>query len=339
MKTLAIIFGIAFTFVPAARAQGPGVASGSGQSAPVLEGYLPGSGGARLFFRVVGSGSDTIIVIHGGPATGLKEGASLEPLATHGYTLIFYDQRGAGMSELVSSPAALGLAQHVEDLDAVRRRFQLNRVSLITLSWGSAIALHYAIAHPGNVERMALLNPFPPTGRDYVRRFAHLDSLRDAGTRKRLRAIDSLWPVAPDSDLAALCRESALTASKAYGGSGSRGRQPSGDVCDYPPDVLRHRRLAKVSAMRGMGAEYDFTAALRRMGRPLLVVEGAASQLPLDASRVWAREAADGRMLLIPHSSHRTWLDQPALLFTALDSFFRGNWPVGASVVQPEKRQ
>jgi proline iminopeptidase len=328
MKTLGLVLGLTLVAPAASTAQGP--EPSRPDHPPTLEGYLPGAQGVRIFFRVVGSGRDTIVVIHGGPASGMKEAEDLEALAAHGHALIFYDQRGAGMSELVASPAALSLPAHVEDLEAVRRRFQLTRLSLVTLSWGSAIALHYAIAHPGNVERMALLNPFPPTGRDYVQRFMHLDSLRDAATRARLRTIDSLWPVAPDSQLVQLCRESAVTASRAYGGGD---HQPAGDICDYPPDVLRHRRLAKLSAMRGMGAEYDFTAALRRMTRPMLVIEGAASRLPLDPARTWAREAPSARLLLIPHSSHRTWLDQPSLLFAALDTFFNGEWPETAAPV------
>lgn len=302
---------------------------------PVLEGYLPGADGVRLFFRVVGSGSDTIVVLHGGPGTGLKEALDLEPLAGRNHTLIFYDQRGAGMSEQVSAPAQLGLSFHVEDLEAVRRHFRLSRLSLLTISWGSAIALHYAIAHPSTVDRMALLSPFPPTGRAYVQRFAHLDSLRDQPTRDRLRTIDSLWPIAPDSQLAALCRESAATASRIYSPAESQ-REPRGDICDYPPDALRFRRTARISAMRGLGAEYDFTAALARVNRPILVVEGADSRLPLEPARVWARKAPDARLLLIKRSGHRTWLDRPSELFEALEQFFGDGWPSGALEVRDE---
>ncbi len=303
---------------------------------PVLEGYLPGADGVRLFFHVAGSGSDTIVVIHGGPATGLKEALDLEPLAARNHTLIFYDQRGAGMSELGSQPARLGLPSHVEDLEAVRRRFGLSRLSIITISWGSAIALHYAIAHPGRIDRVAMLNPFPPTGRAYVQRFAHLDSLRDQGTKGRLRAIDSLWPIAPDSQLAALCRESGATASRVYNKPGSAQRQPRADICDYPPDVLRFRRTARIAALRGLGAEYDFTDALTRFTRPMLVVEGAESRLPLAPAHVWAAKAPDARLLLIKDSGHRTWVDRPEDLLRALDQFFHGAWPATALEVDDQ---
>ncbi|MEO8198984.1 MAG: alpha/beta hydrolase [Gemmatimonadota bacterium] len=332
MRGITLLFAICLA--PAAPLLGQGPETGNARSTvaspQVLEGFLPATDGARLFFRVVGSGGDTIVVIHGGPASGLKEALDLEPLAARNHTLIFYDQRGAGMSELVAVPSRLGLPSHVEDLEAVRRRFKLNRLTLITISWGSAIALHYAIAHPGAVERVAMLNPFPPTGKEYVRRFAHLDSLRDQSTRARLRAIDSLWPLAADSQLAALCRESALTASRAYNLPGVTPGTPRGDPCDYPPEVLRFRRTARIAAMRGLGAEYDFADALSRVSRPILVVEGAESRLGLDPAKTWASKAQDARLLLIARSGHRTWLDRPEALFTALDEFVQGHWPSGA---------
>ena len=297
----------------------------------IVEDSLRGGDGASLFYRVVGRGADTIVVLHGGPGTGMREALDLEDLVPRGHTLILYDQRGTGRSELVSAPARLTLTSHVADLEAVRRHFRLARLKLIGLSWGSGIALHYAIAHPGSVERIAFLSPMPPTGRHFVQRFARLDSLRDGGTRQRLRTIDSLWATAPDSLLTTLCRESFALTGAAYEEGGPDARHARGDVCDYPPAVLRHRRTVRVAALRALGAEYDFTAALRRLPAPALVVEGARSKVPLDATRLWASEATNARLLLIPEAGHRTWLDRPSTLFPAIDKFFRGDWPAGAT--------
>src|SRR5690606_317085 len=72
------------------------------------EGYVESSDGVRLFYRMLGSGPDTLIVLHGGPGFTMDYFyADLEPLAT-GHTLLFYDQRGAGGSSLVADSAAFG---------------------------------------------------------------------------------------------------------------------------------------------------------------------------------------------------------------------------------------
>ena len=51
------------------------------------EGYLPGAGGLKLFYRVIGSGKP-LIVVHGGPGGSMSLLRDLEPLADH-HRLIF----------------------------------------------------------------------------------------------------------------------------------------------------------------------------------------------------------------------------------------------------------
>jgi proline iminopeptidase len=300
------------------------------------EGFFPGAEGVRLFYRMVGTGADTVVLIHGGPGTGMREGFDFDELAAKGHAVLLYDQRGTGNSELVSTPSRLTLASHVADLEALRRHFRLDRLSLIGLSWGSAIALHYGIAHPGSLDRIVFLSPMPPTGLHFIQRFARLDSLRTPETRARLRAIDSLWASASDEELPALCRESFQTSGALYQEGGPEAHEPRGDVCDYPAPVLKNRRTVRVAALTALGVEYNFAPALQRLTRPALVIEGERSKIPLEATRFWARHASRSRLLLIPGAGHRTWLDRPAQLFTAIEQFLRGEWPEGAGEVKAE---
>ena len=54
----------------------------------------------RLHYRILGSAPDTVVAVHGGPGAGMQAILpELEPLAEN-HTLIFYDQRGGGLSEL-----------------------------------------------------------------------------------------------------------------------------------------------------------------------------------------------------------------------------------------------
>jgi proline iminopeptidase len=79
---------------------------------------------------MVGSGRDTIVVLHGGPGFTMEYlAADLAPLAAR-HVLLFYDQRGAGRSTLVSDSTALDAQHFADDLEAVRRRFELERLTL-----------------------------------------------------------------------------------------------------------------------------------------------------------------------------------------------------------------
>jgi pimeloyl-ACP methyl ester carboxylesterase len=86
--------------------------------------------------------------------------------------------------------------------------------------------------------------------------------------------------------------------------------------------------LPKVDAagVASLGA-WDFRPLLRKVRSPALVIDGAASNVPLDDVRAWATALTNGRLLLVPDAGHMNWLDQPDAVIHALDTFFRGNWP------------
>ena len=102
------------------------------------EGYVDAGGGVRLFYRLLGPGRDTVVVIHGGPGLSFEYfGHELDPLASRGHALLFYDQRGGGRSTLVSDSAGLQASRFAEDLEAVRRHFKLARLNTLSFHHAS----------------------------------------------------------------------------------------------------------------------------------------------------------------------------------------------------------
>jgi proline iminopeptidase len=131
-------------------------AAAAAQTADPTEGYFVTPDNVRIFYKIEGRGSDTVVAVHGGPGNSLESiRADFEPLAK-GRRVIYYDQRGQGRSELLSDGKKLGYEQHVADLEALRVHFKLERMSLIGNSWGGLLTSLYAVAHPDRIERMIL---------------------------------------------------------------------------------------------------------------------------------------------------------------------------------------
>ena len=118
------------------------------QPKPVREGYVTTSDSARLFYRVMGRGGDTLIAIHGGPGVDLESIAGDFARLAERHVVIFYDQRGAGRSELPKDTSRLAVARQIADLEEVRRHFGAPRVTLVAHSYGPLLAASYALAHP-----------------------------------------------------------------------------------------------------------------------------------------------------------------------------------------------
>src|SRR5262245_20869339 len=163
----------------------PNSSSGSSCVAgqPARTGYVDAGDDVQLFYRMVGIGSETLVVLHGGPGFSMEYLADdLAPLAQR-HTLLFYDQRGTGRSSLVSGAAALDVQCFVDDLEAVRRKFGLDRLNLIGHSWGSGLAALYAQRHPQRVERLVIVGGIPLRQSELARTFQGIAGRRSVEER------------------------------------------------------------------------------------------------------------------------------------------------------------
>jgi pimeloyl-ACP methyl ester carboxylesterase len=160
-------------------------------------GQVPGT--IALHVEVVpaaGTPRGAVFLIAGGPGQGSahvfgldsEQEISLYHFLFPGYTLVAYDDRGTGESGLIDCPAvqaaitadqqraaaaacatAIGpardfysTAQHAEDLDAVRAALGYDKIALFGVSYGTKLAMAYALAHPDHVERLLLDSVLPP---------------------------------------------------------------------------------------------------------------------------------------------------------------------------------
>ncbi|MDT7837601.1 alpha/beta fold hydrolase [Aquabacterium sp. OR-4] len=99
-----------------------------------------------------------LIVLHGGPGADYRYLQGLAELADQ-YRVVFYDQRGSGLSPRVPAEG-ITVAAYLADLDAFVDHFgQGRRVHLLGHSWGAMLASAYAGAHPVKVGRLVLAEP------------------------------------------------------------------------------------------------------------------------------------------------------------------------------------
>src|SRR5262245_21863773 len=145
-------------------------------------------GRSRLYVRELGEGRP-VVVLHGGPDF---EHESLLPqleLPAADARLVYYDQRGRGRSFSGERPPDVTIASEIEDLDAVRASVGAARVAVLGHSFGTLLALEYAIRHADRVSHLVLLNP-APVSRAAMRTFRdHLAALRTPEERSRMREL------------------------------------------------------------------------------------------------------------------------------------------------------
>lgn len=154
--------------------------------------------GVRLVTRRVGTGGNPlVIVLHGGPGAHHDYLLPQYDLLADGRELFYYDQRGGGQSP-VPRETPVGWREHVADLDAIRARLELERITICGYSWGGLLGVLYLLEQPERVERLALVSPAAPTveyrrqfDAEFARRMAapeiqrEREALRASGLRER----------------------------------------------------------------------------------------------------------------------------------------------------------
>lgn len=296
---------------------------------PTTEGYFQGAGGVHLFYRVAGNEGDAIVFLHGSSGGINIGGYDMEVLAARGHRLLMFDERGAGHSEIITDATKLRIENFVQDVEAFREKFGLKKFGLIGLSWGSVVALKYITTYPEHVSRVVFLSPFSPSHALYQERLKHLDSLKTDTEREEERQLREKIRTAADAEVHEACEE-LFQASHREGVVDidhlKRNRQ---DPCAYPVAGLRNAQFVFQAGRASLG-DWDFRSAMKDVKIPALVVEGAETLFPLDDSREWVKSLPNACYLLIPNAGHMIWADQPEVVISAVDHFFKGNWPTGS---------
>ncbi|MGH9817508.1 MAG: alpha/beta fold hydrolase, partial [Candidatus Acidiferrales bacterium] len=151
-------------------------------SGPALqEGYITTPDGVRLYYVKAGRGARTVIL----PAR-LFTFADFQWLAED-YTLIAYDMRNRGRSETVADSSLITFKADVEDLETIRRHFEIEKFSAIGYSYLGKLVIIYALQHPERIERLIQIGPVPLTfDTDYPKHFTAQREMPDE-LRKPLR--------------------------------------------------------------------------------------------------------------------------------------------------------
>lgn len=99
-----------------------------------------------------------IIVLHDGPGGDYRSLLPLKPLSDQ-YRLVFYDQRGNGLSARVPD-AQLTIDQALKDLDAFVQQYGKGQpVILLGHGWGGMLATAYTGQHPQAIQALILAEP------------------------------------------------------------------------------------------------------------------------------------------------------------------------------------
>lgn len=116
--------------------------------------------GHRLYVEQAGNPKgDPVLVLHGGPGGGVSPGMRRFFDPSH-YRVVLFDQRGCGRSTPHASVENNTTWHLIRDIEMIRERCGIETWKVFGGSWGAALSLLYAQAHPERVGHLFLRGVF-----------------------------------------------------------------------------------------------------------------------------------------------------------------------------------
>ncbi len=104
-----------------------------------------------------GEGPEPLLCLNGGPGLPcdyLRDSHSW--LADKGYRVVAYDQLGTGRSDRPADRSLWTVPRYAEEVETVRRALGIDGFHLLGQSWGTFLAIEYALAYPGHIKTLIL---------------------------------------------------------------------------------------------------------------------------------------------------------------------------------------
>ncbi|NTG38989.1 3-oxoadipate enol-lactonase [Agrobacterium rhizogenes] len=248
----------------------------------------------QLHYRLSGRRNGPRIAFANSLGSDLRIWGEVEQRLGQDFEMLFFDQRGHGLSEVTDQPYTI--SQLAADLLGLLNIIGWTQVSLCGVSVGGMIAMEAAAQGPDHVTRLVLLDTATKIG-------------TAAGWNDRISAIETSGiPIVSEQILTRWF--------------------PSEYRMREPRAWEAWRRMLESTADRGYIntclalRDADLTAAAGRLAVPTLVMAGSNDQsTPPELVAATAGQIAGSRFENIPGAGHLPCIDAPDVLAGAIEAF------------------
>jgi proline iminopeptidase len=282
-------------------------------------------GKSSLYVRVIGK-RQPVIVLHGGPDFDHSYFLPDMDRLQDTFRLIYYDQRGRGKSADNVRPEDVTLASDLSDIDRVRQHFRLNSVVLLGHSWGSVLALEYALRHPTRVSHLILLNPAPASTADLTAfRKIYLQKVGAEMERQRAIVASAAYQSGDPEAVSARYRihfKPALARAEDYEKlmrTMDQAFKSQGSAGIVKARAVEDRLMSDTWNIPG----YDLIPKLDSVRIPTLVISGDHDFFPDEVAGHIAEAIPNAQLVTMKDCGHFAFLECPDAVRNALRDFFK----------------
>ena len=270
--------------------------------------------GVDLFYSIVGTNGDYVLVLSGGPGEDIHSMQGIADELGKKYRCIMWEQRGTGRSKLPKYDAStINLNAYIDDIEALRKQLHTDKLIVVGNSWGMILGLAYAGTYPNAVRAVVTVGSGPITY-EYLGVFSDNQLMRLCPGELEVR---DFWkePAREAANPERAGFERLRVATVAYFYDRKKAFQMAMELnpADYnfrvPPAFLQAE------------GKYDFRPKLKSITAPVLLLQGR--QDLAGEANIWEAHSLIKRSTLafIDKCGHMPWLEQPEQTWRIVGDF------------------
>jgi proline iminopeptidase len=269
--------------------------------------------GTKLWISVHGQG-EPVVVLHGGP--GLNHSYFKPHLAAleKNFSVIYYDQRACGQS-LIPGEDSITMKLFVDDLEAIRKKFNIKKLNLLAHSWGAVLAAHYALTYPDNISKLVVSNP-AMLSREYdealAKRIKDRTTPEDSVARANLLASNSI-SIKQYEDFFML----------SFKGSAYNPKNLVNLNLNLPDNFIEANKALFTGLMKDDLHSLNLYNSLGKLSFPVLIIHGEADIIPEMSIERLKTSLPNAHVIVFEKSGHFPFIEQTKKFNAVTISFFK----------------
>jgi len=255
--------------------------------------------------------------------------------------VIYYDQRGCGLSDYIPGPNGYSVGQAVVDLEAMRSALGIEKWIVLGYSYGGFLAQYYATIHPERLLGLVLLGALPgmwvemnPTRQyDFLSK-EERDRMKDIRAEIRTRSKTENWP--PEKTMAIMVFNNHLNGDwkRQHFYRPSLEKMAQGAVYEWTYDLKNDFN----SAMGRSQGKIDLSGAFESFPVPTLILEGKWDLTwNTDKPEILAKNHPGAKTVVFENAGHGIYDEEPDRFFDVLKEFLGNIAPVSPSALAAYK--
>jgi len=169
---------------------------------------------------------------------------------------------------------------------------------------------------------MIFLGPIPPRKGKFFEEFgATMRSRLTDEQRKRSAELQKKYDTA---DVVAACREFWAINTPPRLAKNTPASVVKSDFCTASPEAIRYGSEKTNPTTFGSLGDWDWTADLKKVTAPVLIIHGEEDAIPMHMVEEWATALPHAQLMKVPNAAHFPYAERPDIVFPAIERFLNG---------------